>query len=171
MASSWLNIDPGSPFSLANIPFGIISTHANQRCRPATAIGDFVLDLDAFATHNGFGADSQITQNTLVFSQSTLNAFASLGQSFHKNVREYLQQIFTSSGPHESILETNHSLQKLSLLSSKEVTMHMPMAIGDYTDFYAGKKHAYNVSSRYQNSSQERVKYFMLAGWCYVPRT
>jgi fumarylacetoacetase len=146
MAISWLKIDSDSPFSLANIPFGIISTYANPRPRPATAIGDFVLDLDVFTAHDGFGAEPKFAQRTSVFSQSTLDAFASLDQSFHKDVRDYLQQIFTSAGPYETILEKNQSLQELSLLSSKDVTMHIPMAIGDYTDFYAGKNHAYNVS-------------------------
>ena len=33
-----------------------------------------------------------------------------------------------------------------SLFAFQDLTPHLPMAIGDYTDFYAGENHAYNAS-------------------------
>jgi len=42
-------------------------------------------------------------------------------------------------------LKTNNSLQEKALLKRDQVTLHVPMQIGDYTDFYAGKNHAFNV--------------------------
>jgi fumarylacetoacetase len=38
-----------SPFTIHNIPFGIISTKTNTSQRCATAIGDFAIDLASFA--------------------------------------------------------------------------------------------------------------------------
>ncbi len=144
--SSWLNITPESPFSLANIPFGIISTPSDPSLRPAIAIGDYALDLRAFASNNGFAQLPAISKNIEVFSQPTLNSFAALGQSIHRQVRKYLQDIFSVNGPYKATLEQNPELQQKVLVPLKEIKSHLPMHVGDYTDFYAGKNHAYNVS-------------------------
>lgn len=40
-----LALSSGGPFSIDNIPFGIISTTSNPEPRCATAIGDFAVDL------------------------------------------------------------------------------------------------------------------------------
>jgi fumarylacetoacetase len=53
-AKSWIEISPKSPFSLRNIPFGIISTRSDTRHRPAVVIGNSVLDLKKFAAAGGF---------------------------------------------------------------------------------------------------------------------
>ena len=144
-STSWLKIDPESPFSLANIPFGIITTATNGTPRPAIAIGQYALDLEAFTSGNGFSRLPSISKSLKVFSEPTLNAFAALGQSTHSSVRKYIQQVFTSGGPHTKPLEENKSLQQKALLPLNIVKTRLPMSIGDYTDFYAGRNHAYNV--------------------------
>ena len=143
---SWLDVDPESPFSLANIPFGIVSTPSDPSPRPAIVIGDYTLDLQAFASNSGFAQLPVISQNIDVFSQPTLNSFAALGQSTHRQVRKYLQEVLSDNGPYKSVLEQNPELQRKVLVPLKDVKSHLPMHIGDYTDFYAGRNHAYNVS-------------------------
>jgi fumarylacetoacetase len=143
---SWLNIDLESPFSLANIPFGIISTSSNSTPRPAIAIGSYALDLSVFASIEGFSLLPIISSNLAVFSAQTLNPFAALGQLAHNQVRIYLQEVFLKDGSCRRILQDNKALQEQALLDLASVTMHVPMHIGDYTDFYAGRNHAYNVS-------------------------
>ncbi|UPK91198.1 hypothetical protein LCI18_002133 [Fusarium solani-melongenae] len=142
---SWLSIPSGSHFSIANIPFGVISTSSNASPRPAIAIGDHVLDLDAFARGGGFEGSSDIQKHVDVFSQPALNAFAALGRPFHRAVRSYLQEVFSKDSKHAAVLKDNQKLQDASLFKRSDVTNHLPLAIGDYTDFYAGKNHAYNV--------------------------
>jgi fumarylacetoacetase len=139
---SWLSIPASSPFSLANIPFGIISTASNKSHRPAVAIGDYCLDLKEFAANGGF-KDVQV--DTTVFSSPTLNAFAALGRPVHRTVRNHLQEVFAEQTKYPQLLKENDSLRKSSILSRSDVHMHLPMQIGDYTDFYAGKNHAFNV--------------------------
>lgn len=80
-----------------------------------------------------------------VFNEPTLNGFAYLGRPIHKLVREYLQSLLLENGPFTDILETNEQLRKDALIPLNECRMHLPMQIGDYTDFYAGLNHAYNV--------------------------
>lgn len=145
MASSWLQIPKTSPFSLANIPFGIISTKQSSSPRPAVAIGDYALDLFAFASSGGFSKLPTIQPYLDAFSRPTLNEFAALGRPVHRQVREYLQSIFTAETPYPQLLKSNTELQKAALIPLSEVQNHLPMQIGDYTDFYAGLNHAYNV--------------------------
>ncbi|OMP88351.1 Fumarylacetoacetase [Diplodia seriata] len=150
---SWFNIPKGSHFSLANIPFGIISTSAKAAPRVAVAIGDHALDLDAFASHNGFSALSTIQPHQHVFSEPTLNSFAALGRPIHSVVRKYIQDIFLDDTPHGSVLKDNKSLQQAALVPFKEVKTHLPFQIGDYTDFYAGLNHAFNVGVLFRGAS------------------
>ena len=147
---SWLDIPKGSHFSLANIPFGIISTTDSPSRRPAVAIGDYALDLEAFTAKNGFSACSVIQPHQAVFSQPTLNAFAALGRPIHNVVRKYIQSIFSEDTPYSEILKSNASLQRDVLIPLKDVKTHLPMHIGDYTDFYAGRNHAFNVGSMFR---------------------
>ncbi|KAM0543269.1 hypothetical protein ACHAPJ_012415 [Fusarium lateritium] len=142
---SWLSIPSDSHFSIANIPFGIISTSSNPSPRPAIAIGDHVLDLRAFAQGDGFSASSDTQKHAQVFSESSLNAFAALGRAAHRAVRSYLQDVFAKDTKHPEVLKDNQKLQDVALLKRSDVKNHIPLTIGDYTDFYAGKNHAYNV--------------------------
>ncbi|PVI05967.1 fumarylacetoacetate hydrolase FahA [Periconia macrospinosa] len=141
---SWFSIPRGSHFSLANIPFGVISTSSSSTPRVAVAIGDYALDLEAFAANNGFSALSTIQPHQSVFSQPSLNAFAALGRPLHAVVRKYIQSIFFENTPYPDVLKTNDSLQKQVLIPLKEVKSHLPLKIGDYTDFFAGYHHAYH---------------------------
>ena len=139
---SWLLMPSSTPFSLANIPFGIISTSSNKTPRPAVAIGRHCLDLHSFAAANGF---PEALFDISVFSHPTLNAFARLGRPVHRTVRKYLQDVFAEHTPYPKILRDNLELRESALLRQSEVQMHLPMHIGDYTDFYAGKNHAFNL--------------------------
>jgi fumarylacetoacetase len=143
--SSWIPIPSGSHFSLANIPFGIVSTTTYPDPCPAIAIGNHVLNLDTFSKLNGFSALDIIQPHLDVFKQPDLNAFAKLGRAIHREVRKYLQAILTEDGPHSALLQTNAPLRAAAIFPRDEVTMHLPMTIGDYTDFYAGLNHAFNV--------------------------
>jgi len=143
--ASWIPISEDSPFSLNNIPFGIISTSDNPTPRPAIAIGDKALDLSKFTHGGGFQHLPEIQPHQHVFSAQTLNGFAALGRPTHRAVRRYLQAVLTASGPHAALLEQDAGLQKAALLPLVAATPHVPLAIADYTDFYAGLHHAFNV--------------------------
>lgn len=159
---SWLDINSKSHFSVQNIPFGIISTKATEKPHPAIAIGDYALDLQVFCENNGFSALSIIQPHQHVFSEPTLNAFAALGRPIHRVVREYLQSIFIRDGPFADVLQNNTNLRQKVVVPLKDVQTHLPMHIGDYTDFYAGLNHAYNVGVLFrgpQNALQPNYKH------------
>lgn len=156
---SWLDISPTSPFSLANIPFGIISTKAASEPVPAIAIGDYALNLSVFAKANGFEHLPCIHPHLDVFHQSTLNAFAALGRSIHRQVRQYLREVFEDNTPYPGALKENKALLQEALVPLKDIKNHLPLKIGDYTDFYAGLNHALNIGSMLRPSNPLQPNY------------
>ena len=160
--SSWLAIPPGCHFSLANIPFGIISSLGAAEKHPAIAIGESALDLHIFASEGGFGPLPSVQDHLSVFSQSTLNAFAALGRKTHQIVRKYLQDILLEATSYPQILKENEKLKKTALIPLTEIRNHMPMFIGDYTDFFAGINHAFNIGTMFRgpaNALQPNYKH------------
>lgn len=149
--ASWLPISGDSHFSLANIPFGVITTSSFSTPRIAVAIGDYALDINTFSKKGGFSkCDGVTSQQLTVFNESTLNAFAALGRPVHRTIRSYLQEIFQESTPHPDILSKNESLKQEVLIPLSKVSNHLPMNIGDYTDFFAGRNHAHNVGTLFR---------------------
>ncbi|PFH56841.1 hypothetical protein XA68_15933 [Ophiocordyceps unilateralis] len=151
---SWLSIPKGSGFSLANIPFGIISTKNDAIRRPAVAIGDHALDISVFASRGGFNSLKDFPKDKLdVFSQPSLNSFASLGRPVHRVVRDYLRDVFRDDTPYPEILKENQALRDSALKPLSDVEMHLPMEVGDYTDFFAGRNHAQNVGTLFRGAA------------------
>ncbi len=143
--NSWLVIPKESHFSLANIPFGIITTPYLVEKHAAVAVGDYVLDLCDFSRYEGFNELQNFpSAHAATFSQPTLNDFAALGQGVHAKVRKYLQNVFTKETPFPNVLRDNIEAQRATLFRKDQVTVHLPMNIGGYTDFFAGRHHAYN---------------------------
>ncbi|KAK8001207.1 hypothetical protein PG991_013429 [Apiospora marii] len=152
MTSSWVpNVTPETPFSLANIPFGVISTKDDPTPRPAVAIGTHALDLKALNGGISLGEIvPELKGQEHVFQQTTLNAFAALGRPVHQQVRKALRDLLTAGSSQAAKLQENEELKQKALIPLSQVEMHMPMAIGDYTDFYAGYHHAYAVGAMFR---------------------
>ncbi|KAF2088697.1 fumarylacetoacetate hydrolase-like protein [Saccharata proteae CBS 121410] len=158
---SWFPIPKGSHFSLANLPFGIISRGSDPP-NVAVAVGDHALDLKAFAAGNGFSELSVIQPHQAVFSHSSLNPFAALGRPIHGVVRKYIQSILMEDTPHPHVLQAKETLRTAVLVRLDKVKIHLPFQIGDYTDFYAGLNHAYNVGVLFrgpENALQPNYKH------------
>jgi fumarylacetoacetase len=156
-------VSPDRDFSLENIPFGIISTKEIPTPHAAVAIGKYTLDLEAFSKQPSFHEElfPFLRDQHDVFSQPTLNAFAALGRVIHRQVRETLQDCFThDSEANRLFLQASETTRLLWPLD--EVTMHLPMQIGDYTDFYAGVVHATHVGTMFrgaENALQPNYKH------------
>ena len=85
-------------------------------------------------------------------------------------MRAFLQDVFALETPYADALKENPGLRdgddgkgvERALFPVKEVTMHLPMRIGDYTDFYAGMHHAFNVGCLFRgpaNALQPNYKH------------
>ncbi|MDB5095216.1 MAG: fahA [Candidatus Eremiobacteraeota bacterium] len=119
-------------FGLANLPFGIVSDRTGRR-RPAVAFEDRVIDLDALV-------DANVLDEESLLAAETLNAFLARGRAEWSAVRARLQHLL---GPQADRAERGH-VEKASF-PRDAVTMHVPVAIGDYVDFYSSIEHATNL--------------------------
>ncbi|KAJ4336740.1 hypothetical protein N0V95_008528 [Ascochyta clinopodiicola] len=125
-----------SHFGINNIPYGIASSSTRPQPQAATRIGDDVIFLAELANHDSFkaiGADL-----ASLFSQTTLNAFASQSTDIRSAVRAAIQNIHHNSS-HTSASE-----------NVKDVTLHLPIAIGDFTDYSASANHVLNAGEAIQ---------------------
>lgn len=160
---SWLPVAEESDFSLANLPFGIVSRLEEDSRFPAVALGDYVLDLRVLVKEGAFDNLGELQQPLRVaFDKETLNSFAALGQCTHRKVRACLQELLRENTGFPHLLRDNISLQRQVVLNKKHIKNHLPMKIGDYTDFYVGKHHAYNVGVLFrgqQNALQKNYQH------------
>ena len=141
--ASWITIEDDSDFSLQNLPYGIFSTTLDPQPRIGTAVGQYVLDLKALAQD---GAFSPISFDSLTLESQTLNEYAALDKRVHREVRVFLQDLLSAGSTNGPSLRDNKARQERALIPISDVEMHLPMAIGNYTDFFVGLHHIENVS-------------------------
>ncbi len=137
-------------FTIHTIPFGIFSTK-NKAKRLATILGNQVIDLYALAELGYFNA---LKINKSVFKKDFLNDFMALGKIKTNAVREKLQEILAN--PSQIADNVFYDLEKVSL--------HLPVKIGDYTDFYSSEAHATNVGAMFRDP-----KNALLPNWKHIP--
>ncbi|KAL0363161.1 UNVERIFIED_CONTAM: Fumarylacetoacetase [Sesamum calycinum] len=136
---SFVEVHPDSHFPIQNLPYGVFKAEPGSEPRPGVAIGDYVLDLSVIASAGLF--DGPYLKNSDCFNQPTLNKFLGLGRPAWKEARSTLQKLLSAAEP---ILRDNTSLRQKAFLPTDKVQMLLPIAIGDYTDFFASKHHAKN---------------------------
>lgn len=159
MMRSFLDIQPTSHFSLHNLPYGIFSPQNGEPPRVGTAVGDWVLDLAVLAEA---GLLNELPfSGTAVFAQGNLNAFMAGGRPFWQPTRALLQTLLQADNP---TLRDNQQVREAAFWPQTAVTMHLPAAIGDYTDFYASLEHAYNVGVMFRGPENA-----LMPNWRHLP--
>jgi fumarylacetoacetase len=118
-------------FPLENLPFGIFSRDGKRRS-VGVAYGDDIVDMAKVARARLL--DGVVRNAVEIFESPTLNPFLETGHGAWYDTRERLQ----------TILE-DKTKSKEFLVARALTRMHMPIAIGDYVDFYSSIEHATNV--------------------------
>lgn len=137
---------PQNPFPLNNLPFGVFSAGDAPRC--AVAIGDSVLDLCALQAagllpNHGFDAPA-------------LNTFMGKGKKVWNDVRQRLTDLLREGNKTKAVADALHDMSG--------VTMHLPFTVAEYTDFYAGRQHAFNVGSLFRDPANA-----LPPNWLHIP--
>jgi fumarylacetoacetase len=73
------------------------------------------------------------------YGQSTLNTFAALAADVRNSLRKAIQEVLRDES---SILYREDA----GVISADQVTMHVPMKIGGFTDFMCSLEHVQTVS-------------------------
>ncbi len=121
---SWVGSanDPASDFPIQNLPFGVFRRkNSREQPRGGVAIGDQVLDLAALGVKTG----------------PTLNGLAAAGRSQSSALRKELSKALSNEKHRKKISKF--------LVPMKQAELFLPVAIGDYSDFYAGIHHATGI--------------------------
>jgi len=151
--ASWVKVSDDSDFSLQNLPYGVFST-TTLGPRIGVAIGQYVLDLKALAQEHVF---DDLDFDVATLGEATLNPYAGLGRDVHSKVRRKLQQLLDENTKLGDVLRDNEKRRELCLIPSDSVTMHLPVHVGDYTDFFIGIHHANNVGGKIVSFVQDGI--------------
>ncbi|WAL64565.1 fumarylacetoacetase [Amycolatopsis cynarae] len=133
-----IDVAEGSLFGLDNLPYGVFSTPGTGP-RVGVRVGDQVVDLAA-----ALGDE--------VFAQPTLNAFMAQGRRRWDEVRERITELVSGEVPDAAV----HPV--------RAVTLHLPVAVADYVDFYASEHHATNLGRLFRPDSAP-----LMPNWKHLP--
>jgi fumarylacetoacetase len=154
---SWIHVADDSDFPLQNIPFGICS-YESKSPRAATIIGKYALDL---ALMHEFGYFDSLNLPVDIFNKPALNDFIALGKTTTSATRNLIIQLFEASN---TTLRDHIEHKDAILIPVENVKMHLPVQIGDYTDFYSSREHATNVGSMFRDPNNA-----LLPNWLHIP--
>jgi fumarylacetoacetase len=134
----------GADFPIQNLPFGVFS-RGGEPARIGVAIGAEILDLTAVARERLLDASLGATIDAC--QAHTLNALMSLGRPALSSLRAQLSLLLRegeATAPEDAVMRSR------VLVPQAEAVMHLPAAVGDYTDFYASVHHATNVGTLFR---------------------
>ena len=158
--TSFIDIAADSDFSIHNLPYGIFSdakdVTGNNNRRAGVAIGEHVLDLSVLEAEGLLS----LTGGPY-FDQPTLNAFIDSGRDNWTKARSTIQTLLSAD---IDTLRDNKDLQAKALFKQADVTMHLPVHVPGFTDFYSSKEHATNVGTMFRDP-----KNALLANWTEMP--
>ena len=155
--SSWVEVDQDSDFPIQNLPFGIFSKD-NTSPRVGVAIGNQILDLKSLFE---FGYLDSLGFSIQDFDNNYLNQLMLHGKQATRALRNRISNLLDSKNEE---LKENASHVNSVLHFQKECTMHLPVKIGDYTDFYSSEQHAYNVGCMFRDPNNA-----LLPNWKHIP--
>src|SRR6266481_269592 len=140
---SWVVSARGhAEFPIQNLPFGVFSP-AGGAPRGGVAIGDAIFDLEAGLAAGLFTGEAASAAEAAA--GSTLNPLMALGNAPRLALRKRLSALLSADNPERAKIEAPASRL---LHNAADCTMHLPAAIGSYTDFFAGIHHARNGGMR-----------------------
>lgn len=155
--TSWIEVPADSDFPIQNIPFGICSSNGRPP-RACTRIGNSVVDLHVLAQAdllNVIGIDTD------VFSAPVLNPLMKHGKTAVRQLRQRLMELFREDN---GFLQERTDTVKEAVLPLSNVTMHLPVEVGDYTDFYSSREHATNVGTMFRGAENA-----LMPNWLHLP--
>ncbi len=154
---SWIRTPKDSDFPIQNIPFGIASWNGEPPV-PATRIGDTVIDLSILADV-GLLDDLGLPREAFLAPQ--LNDLMVHGKQATRALRQRLSELFQEDN---ATVRDDNALREDALLPLDQVTLHLPVQVGDYTDFYSSREHATNVGSMFRDPANA-----LLPNWLHLP--
>jgi fumarylacetoacetase len=146
--TTWVDGAAGSLFDIDNLPYGVFS-RPGEEPRVGVRIGDLVLDLSPVAA-------AEMLDVHHVFQERSLNALMAEGRLVRESVRRWVTGLL-SDGTERDLVEPH-------LVPLADVTLHLPVEVGDYVDFYASLDHATTVGRIFRPDGEP-----LLPNWRHLP--
>jgi fumarylacetoacetase len=155
---SWVaSANQHADFPIQNLPLGVFSP-PNGGPRGGVAIGDEIFDLAA-ALELGLFAGTAATAAQAA-AGATLNPLFALGAEARGALRRRVGELLDVDGKDRARCEAEKSRL---LHRAADCRLHVPAAIGDYTDFFAGINHATNAGKLFRPDNP------LMPNYKYVP--
>ena len=126
-----------SHFPIQNLPYGVFSAGGELHC--GIAIGEMMLDVTRLEEDGRLDLPEDF-----VFVTGAWNDFMALGPEVWAEFRARVTALLEKGSKAEAWLAPY-------LVPMAGAELHMPFAVMEYTDFYAGKHHAFNVGSMFRD--------------------
>ncbi len=140
---------PDTHFPLNNLPYGVFSVgNAQPAC--GVAIGEMILDLRACET-------AGLIDTGDALQGSDWNAFMAMGKDAWSKLRTRVTEILAKGSADEAKASA-------FLVTQADSTLHMPITVAEYTDFYAGRHHATNVGTMFRGAENA-----LPPNWLHIP--
>jgi fumarylacetoacetase len=156
---SWVTVPEGSHFPIQNLPYGTFELSSGDN-HVGVRIGDHILDLYECASA-GLFSTLEILEGGACFLESRLNAFMALPRDAWTAARIRITELLSADC---DTIRDDKTLREKCLIECASVAMRMPCAIGDYTDFYASRNHAYNVGVMFRGKDNA-----LQPNWLHLP--
>lgn len=138
-------------FPLMNLPCGIFST-GEEEPRCGVAIGDMILDVAGLEA-----AGILKIADDPVFDVPFWNEFMELGPAAWAAFRSALRALLREGSDHRGEVEPH-------LVAQADARLHLPFLVAEYTDFYAGRNHAFNVGTMFRGPENA-----LPPNWLHIP--
>ena len=148
---SWVEGADGSGFGLENLPFGAVARGGGP-ARPAVRIGAQALILEPLAEAGLLG-----DLPPGVLAGPVLNPFLALGRPAWSATRARIGELLRAGAPEREAAAA-------ALVPLADVEARLPVAIGDYVDFYSSIEHASNVGRIFRPDAEP-----LLPNWRHLP--
>lgn len=142
---------PDCPFPLNNLPYGVFSL-ADGVPRCGVAIGDRILDASTAEADGLLQLDGGP-----YFDEPTWNKVMAAGPALWKILRARLTALLSDAAEQRKTTERH-------LVALSSAALHLPFRVAEYTDFYAGRNHAFNVGTMFRGAENA-----LPPNWLHIP--
>src|SRR5271163_2944333 len=144
---SWVDSanDPAGGFPLQSVPYCAFCAPNDPESRPhlGVGIGAFILDLHELSAGGQLASLAAGIQSACL--APVLNELTRCGRSAWSDLRRALIDLLRR----DASLTQRHAIEPL-LIPAESVSFVKPVAVGNYTDFYASLHHATNVGKLFR---------------------
>lgn len=145
-------------FPIQNLPYGVFSHRAtDDPPRVGVAIGDRILDVGACHQMDLFSGMAYVAAERC--NTSSLNGLLALTPAHWSALRRRLHELLRINHPD---MRHHRDVVTQALVPQVDARLHMPLVVGDYTDFYASRHHAANVARMLRAGESLQPSYLYL---------